>query len=778
MRRFSYKSILEAIGHTPLVEISRLNPNKKVKILAKMESFNPGGSIKDRAALYMIEGAEKRGELKPGMTILEATSGNTGIGLALVAAAKGYPLCLTMSEGVSEERKKILRALGAELMFTPAHLGTDGAIEVAYRLLRENPEKYFCTDQFNNPDNVRAHYEGTAEEIWEQTGGQVDVVVVALGTTGTAMGLSQRLKEYNPKIKIVGVEPYLKHRIQGLKNMKESYRPGIYDRKRLDEKVNVQDEDAFDMARRLVREEGLFVGMSSGAAMFVAAQKAKEMEAGVIVVIFPDGGERYLSTDLFIQEDLCPVSLYNALTRRKERLRPNRPGEILIHTCGPTVHDTPHLGSYRRFVVSDLLRRYLSYRGYQVRNMTNIIDLADRTIQGAFRKGLDIKLYADQYVEIFFSDLKKLNVLMDPHYPRVSEHVEDMVKIVERLEEKGFAYEKLHSVYFDISKLDSYGSLANVDPRQVRPGKTVDFDDYEKDSPVDFTLLKRSTLAELKHGVYYPTKWGSVRPSWHLECAAMSIKYLGDYFDIHVGGEDIIFPHCENVLAIGKALTGRPLAGCWVNAALVMVEGKKMSRSLANTVTLTELAEMGFSGREIRFFLLSTHYRKPLNYSEATLKMARNTLSRVDHFINRLHHLSPGKSGGEAEQWLYELRQGFHEAMDDDLNVAGAWAAFFTFVKRVNKLLETGEISSTEREKILEFMKSMDRVLGVFEFPVEDNKEEIERLIARRDALRKEKKWAEADEIRGKLQLMGIEIADTPQGTIWRKDKKPLTKGE
>ncbi|MCX7981542.1 MAG: cysteine--tRNA ligase [Syntrophales bacterium] len=771
MQRLSYKSILEAIGHTPLIEIRRLNPNKQVKILAKVESFNPGGSIKDRAALYMIEGAEKRGELKPGMTILEATSGNTGIGLALVAAAKGYHLCLTMSEGVSEERKKILRALGAELIFTPAHLGTDGAIEVAYRLWRENPGKYFCTDQFNNPDNVRAHYEGTAEEIWEQTGGEVDYVVVALGTTGTAMGLSQKLKEYNPKIKIIGVEPYLKHRIQGLKNMKESYRPGIYDRKRLDEKINILDEDAFAMARRLVREEGLFVGMSSGAAMFVAAQKAREIEKGVIVVIFPDGGERYLSTDLFVQEEVCPLSLYNALTRRKEKLRPRRPGEILIHTCGPTVHDVPHLGSYRRFVVSDLLRRYLLYRGYKVTNLTNIIDLADRTIQGAFKEGIDIKNYADRYVKVFLSDLEKLNVVLDSNYPRASEHVEDMLKLVEKLEEKGFAYEKLHSVYFDISKLDTYGCLSNIDLRQVRLDKTVDFDDYEKDSPVDFTLLKRATLPELKQGVYYSTKWGSVRPSWHLECAAIALKYLGDCFDIHVGGEDIIFPHCENVLAIGEALTGKNPAGHWINTALVMVDGKKMSRSLNNTVTLDELEAMGFSGREVRFFLLSTHYRKPLNYSISTLKMVQNTLNRIDHFVRRIFFLPPEEKGTDVEQWLYELRQDFHEAMDDDLNVAGAMAAFFTFMKKTNKLLNEGGISRTEKERVLEFLGSMHQVLGILDFPREDEGGEIEQLITLREALRKEKKWEAADEIREKLRQMGIEVIDAPQGTLWRRVK-------
>ena len=404
----TYHSIDKAIGNTPLVEIRGLNPSSKVRIFAKLEYFNPGGSIKDRVAAYMIEQAERRGELTKDKVILEATSGNTGIGLALVAASKGYRLCLTMSESASEERKRILKALGAELVLTPANLRTDGAIEVAYNLMRENPDKYFGTDQFNNADNVGAHYHGTGEEIWRQTEGAVTMVVATLGTSGTAMGISKRLKEYNPAVRIVGVEPYLQHHIQGLKNMKESYRPGIYDRSRLDEKVNILDEDAFEMARRLAREEGLFVGMSSGAAMHVAAQKARELEEGVIVVIFPDGGERYLSTDLFTDQTQSSLKLYNTMTREKTAFKPIHPDEILMHSCGPTVHEVPHIGSFRRFVVSDLIRRYLEYQGYRVRHVTNIIDLADRSIRGAEQANVDLATYTEKGTAAFLDGLRKI----------------------------------------------------------------------------------------------------------------------------------------------------------------------------------------------------------------------------------------------------------------------------------------------------------------------------------------------------------------------------------
>lgn len=292
------ENILKLIGNTPLVKINRLNTNKNVEIYAKLEGFNPGGSVKDRIALSMIETAEKSGGLKDKL-ILEPTSGNTGIGIALVSVIKGYKVILTMPESVSIERRKILKALGADLLLTPAEKGTDGAIEEAYKMAREEKEKYVLLDQFNNKANWKAHYNGTGEEVWRQTKGKVTMFVAGIGTSGTLMGVSRKLKEYSPEIKIVGVEPILGHKIQGLKNMKEAYKPGIFDKTRMDEKIVVQDEDAYETARKLAKEEGLFVGMSSGAAMFAALQKAEELKEGLIVVVLPDGGEKYLSTVLF-----------------------------------------------------------------------------------------------------------------------------------------------------------------------------------------------------------------------------------------------------------------------------------------------------------------------------------------------------------------------------------------------------------------------------------------------------------------------------------------------
>jgi cysteinyl-tRNA synthetase len=761
--------ILSLIGNTPLVEIRNLNPNPNVTIFAKLEGFNPGGSIKDRTALYMIERAEERGELTKDKVILEATSGNTGIGLALVAAAKGYKLTLAMAESASEERKKILKVMGAHLLYTPANMGTDGAIEMVYEMLREDPEKYFVPDQFNNEDNIMAHYYGTAEEIWQQTEGAVTTVVATLGTSGTAMGLSKRLKEYGRNIKIIGVEPYLRHKIQGLKNMKESYRPGIFDKDCLDEKVNILDDDAFTMARRLAREEGLLVGMSSGAAMHVALEKAREMDNGVIVVIIPDGGERYLSTELFADTEVTTIRLYNTLTRTKEFLKPINSDRILMHSCGPTVHDVPHIGTYRRFVVSDMIARYLEFKGYNVKHVSNIIDIADRSIAGAGRANMNLKEFTDQYSRQFLEDLEKLNTRHENLYPKASENVKEMIDLVEKLVETGFAYEKLRSVYFDISKLDDYGILSNIDLSKVRHSKTTEQDDYEKDNPVDFTLLKRSTLAELKNGIYFKTRWGNVRPSWHLECAAISLQHLADSFDIYMSGSDTVFPHCENVMAIGKAAGGGNLANYWLNTELVMLDGKKMSRSLNNSCTLQELEQKGYQGKEIRYFLLSSHYRKPLNFSFGALNTARNTTKRLNGFIQRLVLVTPGEGYPETDQLVYTLKQDFTDAMDDDFNISNALASIFEFVKKINGPLTKRKINEAERNKILDIMKKIDSVLGIMDFEEDSIGDEALALLEQRDNARAMNDWEESDRLREKLSHMGIVVLDTPKGTIWRK---------
>ena len=294
-----YGNILDAIGNTPMVRINKMNPNLAVELYAKLEGFNPTGSVKDRIALKMIEQAELDGVLTKDKIIIEATSGNTGIGLAMIGAVKGYKVHIVMSAGVSLERRQVIQAFGSEVILTDPALGTDGAIMRAIELVAAEPDKYFNTNQFSNEYNKLAHYKTTAEEIWEQTNGHVTHFVTSLGTSGTLMGVGKGLKEKNPDIKIIEAQPVKGHYIQGLKNLEEAIIPEIYDINEIDESIMIDTEEAYEITRQIVREEGIFVGMSSGAAMLAAIRKIKKLNSGVMVVIFPDRGEKYLSTALF-----------------------------------------------------------------------------------------------------------------------------------------------------------------------------------------------------------------------------------------------------------------------------------------------------------------------------------------------------------------------------------------------------------------------------------------------------------------------------------------------
>jgi cysteinyl-tRNA synthetase len=752
-------SILDAIGNTPLAEIKKLNPNPAVKLLAKLECFNPGGSVKDRAALYMIEAGEKSGELIPQKTVIEPTSGNTGIGLALVCTVKGYRLLLVMSDAVSIERQKILKARGADILLTPGHLGTDGAIEEAYRLARENLDTYFLPDQFNNEANWKAHYYGTAEEVWQQTNGDVTAFVATLGTSGTLMGVSRRLKEYDPSIRIIGVEPYLGHKIQGLKNMKEAYCPEIFEKERLDQKLNVADEDAYEMARRLAREEGIFVGMSSGAAMVAACRVAAKMAAGTLVVLFPDNGERYLSTSLFAVREAVTLKLFNSMSRKKEAFEPQTPGKVNIYSCGPTAHTRIHLGELRRIVFADLLCRYLESRGYAVNHLTDINDLDDKAIRGSEKAGVDLKEFTEANISRFKEDLTVLGLIPASSYAQASEHVDDMVVLAENLVKKGVAYEKLRSLYFDISRLDNYGKLSGIDVNKIKVGATVDLDDYEKQNPRDFTLFKRSKLSELKRGIFTKTPWGNVRPSWHIKSAAMSMKYLGECFDIHTSSREMVFPHHENENAIAVAVTGKSLAKFWVHCDRVLIDGKKLDEKSAG-LTIADLMNMGYSGRVIRFWLVSSHYRKPISFSKERLDDAKRALERLDRCVYNLRCVKQGRPYPELEQLLYDLKNGFTSAMDDDLNISAALATIFTIVKKVNTLMLKKQLHPEDASKMVEGLHSVDTVLNLFNFFDDYADPEVQRLLSQRDKARAEKNWDLADKLREELRSLGILVQD------------------
>ncbi len=767
-----YNTVLDAIGNTPLIRVNRLNTSN-VPIYAKLEFSNPGGSVKERIALSLVETGEASGELTPDKIVLEATSGNTGIGLAMVCAAKGYRCQLVMPESASLERRQIMQAYGAEILLTPAKRSTDGAIEKAYAMAREHPERYYLTDQFNNDANWKAHYDHTAPEIWEQTGGRVTHVVATLGTSGTVMGLCKWFSEHHPEVNIVAVEPFLGHKIQGLKNMKESYRPGIFDKSLPAQIMTIHDEEAFRMARLLARKEGLLVGMSSGAAMVCTLELVENLEEGLVVTIIPDGGERYLSTPLFTRKstvaerksDLC---FFNTLTKKKEEFRPQKEKFVTFYTCGPTAYEPTNVSLCRRFVVSDLITRYLEYKGYEVNSCMNFTDLDDNTIEGANRAGESLEEFTAKYINGFMADIDSLNVKRATNFPKASDHVEDMIEIAHKLLHKGFAYEKHGSIYFDISKFKNYGRLSGIDLGKIKLGRTVDLDNYEKDNPRDFTLLKRSTLAELKKGIFYETDWGNVRPGWHIECSAMSTKHLGETMDIHTSSRDLIFPHHENEIAIAEALTDKPLAKYWLHSEMLLVDGKKMSAEAGNVITLNDVVSRGFSPRDIRFMLISVHYRKPINFSFRRLTNVRTALRRIDEFTCKLLCLPPGRPHPEVTAYVSAMEEQFFAAMDDDLNVSKGMGAIYKFIKQTNPILHVNHLDGDQKKYILESLTKINEILQIFRLKGCPLAPSVNAIIQRREVARQGGDWKAADEARDELVRKGIQIIDTATGPVWK----------
>jgi cysteinyl-tRNA synthetase len=774
-------SVLELIGNTPLVRINRMNPVPGVELLVKLEMMNPGGSVKDRIGLTMIEQAEAAGELTPGKIVLEASSGNTAIGLAMVCAVKGYQLLVTMSESASEERKRILRAYGAQILLTPGNRGTDGAIEEAYRLAREEPHKYVLVDQFNNDANWKAHYEGTGKEIWQATGGNVDVIVIAMGTTGTVMGTTRALRELNPRVRVVGVEPFKVHKIQGLKNMKESYPPGIFQPDELQAIVNVDDESAYEAARRLAREEGLLVGMSAGAAMKVAIDEARALGKGTVVALLPDGGERYLSTTLFgpqpgagSQPPPEPLQFYNTLSGKAEPLQLISRGKVRMYSCGPSLDGLPDLGLCRRAVFADVLRRYLECRGYQVEHAMNLGDIDDRTVRECIKSGDKLPEFTARWEKVFFSRLDALRVKRAHHYPRASEHIGDMIEQTRALLEKGLAYEKLRSVYFRIDGCPEYGKLSGIEPKQVRSEAAKTYDYYDKDHPGDFALFKRPTLAELKAGIFWPTPWGNARPGWHVECACMAVRCLGQPFDIHTASTDLTFPHGDNEIAIAGALQDKPLANVWMHSEVVIAEGKKVSRAAGNDLTLDQLLAEGFDGPTVRYWLLATHYRTVLDYSRDELQRAAQCVARLNEFVARLERSSAGRHSEELEPILEKTRAAWQDAMDHDLNVPKALGRLFAFVRRVNRLLDGGGPDDEQARQVLDFMAWVNGVLAVIDFQGQAPDAQVAGLIEARQKARQAKDYPAADALRAELRSLGVHVIDGPSGTTWKKVPQPL----
>ena len=465
------------------------------------------------------------------------------------------------------------------------------------------------------------------------------------------------------------------------------------------------------------------------------------------------------------------LHFFNTLTRQKENFKPITKNEVRMYTCGPTVYDYAHIGNFRAFLFEDLLKRWLKYRGYKVTHVMNLTDVDDKTIKGSQTQHIPLKQYTEFYAKAFFEDAAILNIEPADYYPRATEHIQEMVSLIQTLLAKSYAYKgEDGSIYFAINKFPNYGKLSKIKTRDLKTGTRVKVDEYAKEEAQDFALWKAYTLEDGE--VFWETPLGKGRPGWHVECSAMSMKYLGETFDIHCGGIDNMFPHHENEIAQSEAATGKQFVIYWLHNEHLQVEGQKMAKRFGNFYTLRDLLAKNCDPKAIRYLLLSTHYRQQFNFTFEGLEAAKGAIERLTNLMRRLKD-SNGKGNGEKiSQLIDKVQRCFGEAMDDDLNISVALASLFDFVRDVNNLLDNNELSKAEAEKVHALLTNFDNVLGVFgKFEVETLPQEAVLLIEKREQARKAKDWKTADEIRQQLKALGIVVEDTAQGVRWRREK-------
>ena len=460
--------------------------------------------------------------------------------------------------------------------------------------------------------------------------------------------------------------------------------------------------------------------------------------------------------------------IQNTLTRRQEDFVSLEAGHARLYTCGPTVYNFAHIGNFRAYVFEDLLRRWLKFKGYRVTQVMNLTDVDDKTIRDSQKAGKSLGEFTAIYAQAFFEDIRTLNIEPAEHYPAATAHIPEMISIISTLMEKGYAYRSEDgSIYFSIDKWPTYGKLAHLDREGMRSGVRISSDEYEKENVADFALWK--AWDEKDGDVGWASPWGRGRPGWHIECSAMSQKYLGASFDIHTGGIDNIFPHHEDEIAQSEAANGKPFATYWMHCAHLMVDGHKMSKSQGNFHTLRDVLARGYSGREVRYELLATHYRAPLNFTFGSLDAARTALRRVDEFGARLVDAAGSAAEGRLPTWAQAQADRFELAMDDDLNVSAALAALFDLVREGNAALDAKGLSSEEALALRELLKKWNGVLGVLEKPVEAIPAAVQGLLLRRQAARSQKEWKMSDLLRDEILTLGWIVKDTPKGQVATK---------
>jgi len=461
------------------------------------------------------------------------------------------------------------------------------------------------------------------------------------------------------------------------------------------------------------------------------------------------------------------LRLRDTLSGEVRQLEPLEPSHVRIYSCGPTVYGPAHIGNFRSFLFADLLVRYLRYRGLRVTWVMNLTDIDDKIIRGASAAGESIEELANRWIARFLADADALRMTPPDVLPRATRHIDDIVRLILTLESKGHAYRTDDgSIFFRIDSWPAYGRLARLDPDQLRVGERVEADEYGKDDVRDFALWKGSKPDEPS----WSTELGEGRPGWHIECSAMSMRHLGESFDIHTGGVDLVFPHHEDEIAQSEAATGRPFVRTWLHCAHLRMGGEKMAKSTGNIARVAELLEAGVSPRALRYVLLAVHYRQGLDYSQMALDAAGAALERLDTLLTTLEGYGEARDDDPTlSELLDRTRSDFEAALDDDLNVSAALAALFDLVRDANRRIAARSISTSDAGRIAAFLRDFDRVLGVLPAEADALEPELAALVAARTAARAARDWARSDQLRDELAALGVAVEDTRDGQRWRR---------
>jgi len=461
------------------------------------------------------------------------------------------------------------------------------------------------------------------------------------------------------------------------------------------------------------------------------------------------------------------IKFYNTLTNSKDEFKELETGKVKIYSCGPTVYNYAHIGNWRSFVFADLLRRYLKFKGYDVLHVMNLTDVDDKTIRDSQKEGVTLKEFTEKYSDYFFDDMDKLNIERVDHYPKATETIKEMIDITKDLIKKGVAYRSEDgSTYYSVGKFNGYGKLSKIKFKNLKAGARVKQDEYEKDSANDFALWK---AYEPEDGdVFWDTELGKGRPGWHIECSAMSMKFLGPSFDIHTGGIDLKFPHHENEIAQSEGATDKKFVNYWLHSEHLLVDGEKMSKSKGNFFILKDILEKGYSPKAVRYLLLSTHYRQKVNFTFEGLESSENTIKKFKEFLFKLKNIRLDK-GTDIDKKILSTKEEFEKNLDDDLNMSGGLGVIHEFMHEINKMIAQETLSRDSALKVYNLMMEFDKVLGILEFTQEDIPGEVMQLVKKRDEARNNKDWKLSDDIREKINKLGYTVEDTKDGSLVKK---------